>query len=367
MAKIVVHDIPAPGGGTIRAIGKEGAKVKTGDDASCCCGDCFYQIPLCRCETDPEPCPLFILCEIADAFFDQFPEFNDHLVFPLFDQDAKDQTLCYDLIADPAHQVTALPPGACVLDEVPPGFPPEQNACAYCCPSCCPRCRSGPLGDCAPPNCCYNVGDTATFTVDYPAITTTEFCVNDGNTWTMTCPAFHRAEEYEVLDCSETGVVFINVTPDSCLAPVLIMSCCPTPGGLQCDCPILPESCTCFCPVVDPCSLACPSSPPNCCSACPNQGGICCLLPPGPFPVPGPCDSVPLPDFQTNCREFTRVAKLPYTISASSSCGAGGPGCVPTPAGFVPSKTCGCRVTTFHFVGNPSCQEDEKTGICLPP
>ncbi len=49
MAKIIVHEIegpgPAPGEGVpIRAIGREGAKLKTGDDASCCCeavpGDC---------------------------------------------------------------------------------------------------------------------------------------------------------------------------------------------------------------------------------------------------------------------------------------------------------------------------------------
>jgi hypothetical protein len=334
-----------------------------------CCCECFYRIPLCRCENDPEvTCPLYIPCFIADTFFAANPQYKGHLVFAVFEPNVPDERLCYDLQPTAEFTVNVVPPGACLLEEIPPPFP--ENACAACCPQCCAPCKSGPLPGCSPPTCCYNRGDPATFTVQYPAITTTEICINDGQVVTTTCPAGFWQAQYEVLDCVGHEVVFGFVSGDDCLAPVLIMNCCPQPGGQQCLCPIpgSEPSCTCLCQIVDPCAIACPQNGTSCCLPCFSLGGICCFLPPGPSPIPDlddPCYALPSPDVELNCSTYQRRVGIPYTrtsaVRCDQSCGGVPPGAPE------PGHECACRVTTFTFNAQPSCVYNQAENVCQPP
>ena len=338
---------------------------------SCCCEEgCWYRVPLCDCEPDQEPCPLFISCTIADAFFDANPAYNNHAVFELFEPSVPDNILCYDMRRDPALIVTVLPNGACELTDMPSVYPVELNVCAYCCPGCCPPCLSGPITGCQEPRCCYDLGDLATLDVSEPATHTEQFCANDGVLWKMDCPARHWNATYEVVDCDGQSVVFLQNGGDTCLAPILILHCCPEPGGWKCSCPILnqEDSCTCFCPIVDPCECVipgpCTCGPNTCCDSCFTLGGICCLLFP-PQLGGGPCGSIPTPDSDPRtCQEYISRTGTVYTIFDASSCS----NCnQPAPPGFNPTHTCGCRINVFHFTGFPSCEWDPNTGLCVPP
>jgi hypothetical protein len=335
----------------------------------CCCGTgCWYHIPLCHCETDPEPCPLYILCEIADAFFDANPQYNNHLFFELFEKSVPDLTLCYDIIRDPIYITTTLPPNACILDDIPPPPPPDENDCAFCC-TCCAPCFSGPITGCQEPICCYKLGDPATFNVQYPSTTSTHVCANDGVVYIVTCPPGNWTAQYEVIGCGKDEVVFGLVGGDTCLAPILIKSCCPQPGGLQCLCPLGPpndQSCSCLCPVVDPCAIACSDNGATpCCQLCFSLGGICCLA---SFPDPSshPCASIPAPDEPANtCKHFVRRIGTIYTKTSYEICNGG---CFQQVSDS-PSYTCGCRITTMTFDAEPSCFYNEDLGLCTeePP
>ena len=328
----------------------------------CCCA-CFYQVPLCNCEEDPPPCPLYVTCALLEAFFDLHPELDGCLVFELFDGT---YYLCFRACEDPGLKVNAIPPDACLLEEIPPEetwFP----SCNTCCASeCCVPCHTGEGND---PVCCYKLGDLGTFTLTASGFTVTSFCCVDGVTSSWGCPAFSYEAEYELIACG--GPAFWSrISGDTCLPPWILYHCNEF-GGWE-----FPGH---SCQVVDPCGLPFPAPPAPCfgsfpstyCQICFNPGGSCCLLPPGggagpSIGVPGPanpCDGLPVPDTcVTDCSQLCTIVGLPYPSFARLKCG---PGPYHTP--ICPLQpTCKCQVLSFKFQPQQGCHPENEPVKCLP-
>ena len=180
----------------------------------CCCG-CWYRIPLCPCEDDPEQFPLYIICSVLEDFFDQHPELGNHLVFEFFDGT---NFLCYDMQLDPGLKVGILPDNAIELTEPPPPdtwFPPPFDDCIFCCPSpCCPPCWDRPTS--AP--CCWWPGcDEGVAEYTASAITTVWLCCDGVNTETVECQAVAKAARYEIVACTSVSVLFWWCDGDPCM------------------------------------------------------------------------------------------------------------------------------------------------------
>lgn len=332
----------------------------------CCCA-CFYLIPLCDCEDDPAPCPLYIPCALLDSFFELHPELEGCLTFELFDGE---HYLCFRACASPEFKVNSVPPNACLLEEIPPEetwFP----SCNTCCASeCCGPCATGVAGD---PVCCYKIGDLGTFTLHAGGFTVTHYCCVDGVTTSWGCPPFTYSAQYELVACGGPAM-WVRIGGDTCLPPWILYHCNDF-GGWE-----YPDH-SCF--TVDPCALLLDppapcfgSFPATYCAICADPSGICCLLPPGPGgggggPGPGiglpgpqnPCDALPTPDTcVTNCAQLCRVIGLPYPKFGRAKCGPGpyvSPNCSLDP-------TCGCQVLTVVFNPVQGCHPENEPVKCLP-
>lgn len=201
--------------------------------AGCCCG-CFYRIPLCDCENDPEPQPLYIACATLDQFFDDNPSLNGHLVFVWPCPGCSDFELCYEAEAIPANQVQVLPGNALLLLVLPPAntwFLPPFDDCGFCCPNpCCSPCWPTIFG--TPPACCWRNGDTADATYHTDAFASVIECCPVGIGFMVSdCPAVDRVATYELIGCS----FWVWVAGDPCMWSFWFLPCLPglPPAGWQ--------------------------------------------------------------------------------------------------------------------------------------
>jgi hypothetical protein len=189
--------------------------------ATKCCCRCWYRIPLCPCEPDDETWPLYIPCDLVDAFFAAHPELNNHLVFDRFDPNAEDFKLCYELLPLDIWKVPEVPsvPPPIILDQIPPEdtwYPPPFDDCAFCCPNpCCPPCWGQPDADA----CCWLPGEIAHAKATVSEIITTWLCCSpSGGQEVCTCPGIVYEADYELVSCDTGGAVWAKmIGEEDCL------------------------------------------------------------------------------------------------------------------------------------------------------
>jgi hypothetical protein len=225
--------------------------------AKCCCA-CWYRIPLCPCENDPETWPLYIPCDILEAFFDAHPELGNHLIFAWWAPDASDNTLCYEMREDETLKVSEIPPDppAIILDGPPDEatwFPPPFDDCRYCCPNpCCPACWGRPdHGAC----CWLPPADESFARVHMSAVQVRQYCCIPALGFNITfCSEETVIGAYDLVGCDGVGALWIKRPGEpNCLWDWWLFTCYPGPGtgwtnseDMECNQPCVTYGDTCI-------------------------------------------------------------------------------------------------------------------------